>query len=81
MRTLKRMLVGLLIVVVALSAIIFTLENRALIQFSFLGWETPAIPSALLFSLVFVAGGLLGWFFGVFAGFAHHKGTVANSRW
>lgn len=40
MRTLKRMLVGLLIVVVALSAIIFTLENRALIQFSFLGWET-----------------------------------------
>ncbi|EIU1460130.1 DUF1049 domain-containing protein, partial [Pseudomonas aeruginosa] len=75
MRTLKRMLVGLLIVVVALSAIIFTLENRALIQFSFLGWETPAIPSALLFSLVFVAGGLLGWFFGVFAGFAHHKSS------
>lgn len=54
MRAMKRVLQGLILLVVAVGTLIFVLENRQAASLMLFGWATPELPMA-----VFVAAALL----------------------
>lgn len=57
---LKRALLVLILLLVALASVIFTLENQALVQLSFVGNQSPQWPLAAYMVFAFIAGGVLG---------------------
>ncbi|EPO7719017.1 lipopolysaccharide assembly protein LapA domain-containing protein [Pseudomonas aeruginosa] len=60
MRWFRRILTAVVVLMVALTVIIFVLENQSDVNLSFLGWRTPEGPLSLFVSLAFVLGGLGG---------------------
>ncbi|HBN8469023.1 TPA: hypothetical protein L3709_001151 [Pseudomonas aeruginosa] len=58
MRWFRRILTAVVVLMVALTVIIFVLENQSGVNLSFLGWRTPEGPLSLFVSLAFVLGGL-----------------------
>lgn len=54
MRAMRRVLLGLILLIVAVGTLIFVLENRQTASLMLFGWPTPELPMA-----VFVAAALL----------------------
>lgn len=57
---LKRALLLLTLLLVAVASVIFVLENQAPVQLSFAGNQAPQWPVAAYITGAFLAGGLLG---------------------
>jgi len=68
MRNLKRILLGLLVLLLMLVILAFVLENQQSVSLLFLGWAGPQLPVSLVMVLALLAGMLigpvLGWFLG-----------------
>ncbi|MGE1175760.1 MULTISPECIES: lipopolysaccharide assembly protein LapA domain-containing protein [Pseudomonas] len=68
MRNLKRMLLGVFILLLMLVILAFVLENQQSISLMFLGWVGPQLPVSLVMVLALLVGMLvgpiLGWFLG-----------------
>lgn len=57
---LKRVLLLLILLLVAVASVIFVLENQTPVQLSFAGNQAPEWPVAAHIAVAFVFGGLLG---------------------
>ncbi|MBF7729490.1 lipopolysaccharide assembly protein LapA domain-containing protein [Pseudomonas sp. N040] len=57
---LKRALLLLTLLLVAVASVIFVLENQAAVQLSFAGNQSPQWPVAAYITCAFISGGLLG---------------------
>ncbi|AXI62737.1 DUF1049 domain-containing protein [Pseudomonas kribbensis] len=68
MRNLKRMLLGVFVLLLMLVILAFVLENQQSISLMFLGWAGPQLPVSLVMVLALLIGMLvgpvLGWFLG-----------------
>lgn len=64
MQWLKRALLILVLLLVALAALDFMLENRQAVTLQFLDLQAPALPLSIYIILAFILGGLLGVFLG-----------------
>ncbi|AIC21455.1 hypothetical protein EY04_21845 [Pseudomonas chlororaphis] len=68
MRNLKRILIGVFILLLVLVTLAFVLENQQSISLMFLGWAGPQLPVSLLMVIALligmVIGPTLGWFVG-----------------
>ncbi|RON53545.1 LapA family protein [Pseudomonas frederiksbergensis] len=68
MRNLKRVLLGVVILLLVLSVLAFVLENQQSVSLLFLGWAGPQLPVSVVMVLALLIGMLvgpiLGWFLG-----------------
>jgi putative membrane protein len=68
MRNLKRILLGVFVLLLVLLILAFILENQQSVSLLFLGLAGPQMPVSLLMVLALLVGmligPLLGWFFG-----------------
>ncbi|KAE9643763.1 LapA family protein [Pseudomonas sp. PB106] len=68
MRNLKRILLGVFILLLVLAILAFVLENQQTVSLLFLGWAGPQLPVSVVTVLALLAGMLigpvLGWFLG-----------------
>lgn len=68
MRNLKRILLGVFILLLMLIILAFVLENQQAVSLLFLGWSGPQLPVSLVVVLALLIGMLigpvLGWFLG-----------------
>ncbi|WP_448646086.1 LapA family protein [Pseudomonas mohnii] len=68
MRNLKRVLLGIFILLLVLAILAFALENQQSVSLLFLGWAGPQMPVALVMVIALligmVIGPLLSWFMG-----------------
>jgi uncharacterized integral membrane protein len=68
MRNLKRVLLGIFILLLVLAILAFVLENQQSVSLLFLGWTGPELPVSLMMVLALligmVVGPLLSWFLG-----------------
>jgi len=68
MRNLKRVLLGVFILLLILVILAFVLENQQSVSLLFLGWAGPQLPVSLVMVLALLIGMLigpvLGWFLG-----------------
>lgn len=68
MRSVKRVLLGVFVLLLALAILLFVLENQQSVSLLFLGWSGPQIPLSVVVVLTLlvgmVIGPLLGWFLG-----------------
>ncbi|MEN5244423.1 LapA family protein [Pseudomonas atacamensis] len=66
MRNLKRMLLGIFILLLVLAILAFVLENQQSISFMFLGWAGPQLPVSVVAIVALLvgmlAGPVLSWF-------------------
>ncbi|WP_448652355.1 LapA family protein [Pseudomonas fluorescens] len=65
MRGIKRVLLVLVALLVALAVLAFVLENQQGVALSFLGWTTAQLPVAVFVTLALIAGMLIGPLLGV----------------
>lgn len=59
MQKIKRGLVALLCLVLAVPVLLFTIENKQAVKLGFLGYSSPHIPLAVACMLAFMLGALL----------------------
>ncbi|MGF6209954.1 LapA family protein [Pseudomonas frederiksbergensis] len=68
MRNLKRVLLGLVLLLLVLAILAFVLENQQSVSLLFLGWAGPQLPVSVVMVLALLIGMLigpiLGWFMG-----------------
>jgi uncharacterized integral membrane protein len=68
MRNLKRMLLGVFVLLLVLVILAFILENQQSVELLFLGWSGPQLPVSLVVVVALLVGMLigpiLGWFLG-----------------
>lgn len=68
MRNIKRMLLGVFILLLVLVILAFVLENQQSVSLLFLGWAGPQLPVSLVMVIALLIGMLigpmLGWFLG-----------------
>ncbi len=68
MSNLKRVLLGVFVLVLVLAVLAFVLENQQSVSLLFLGWVGPQLPVSLLIVLALLIGMLvgpiLGWLLG-----------------
>ncbi|WP_447891768.1 LapA family protein [Pseudomonas atacamensis] len=68
MRNLKRILVGVFLLLVVLVVLAFVLENQQSVSLLFLGFSGPQLPVSIVAVLALLIGMLigpiLGWFLG-----------------
>ncbi|MGE8189444.1 lipopolysaccharide assembly protein LapA domain-containing protein [Pseudomonas sp. NPDC086278] len=68
MRNLKRVLLGVFVLLMILAVLAFVLENQQSVSLLFLGWAGPQLPVSLVMILALLIGMLvgpvLGWFLG-----------------
>ncbi|MFJ2713341.1 MULTISPECIES: LapA family protein [unclassified Pseudomonas] len=68
MRNLKRILLGVFILLLVLVILAFVLENQQSVSLMFLGWAGPQLPVSLVMVIALLVGMLigpiLGWFLG-----------------
>lgn len=66
MRNLKRVLLGLVLLLLVLAILAFVLENQQSVSLLFLGWAGPQLPVSVVMVLALLIGMLigpiLGWF-------------------
>ncbi|MBK5414548.1 LapA family protein [Pseudomonas sp. TH31] len=66
MRNLKRVLLGVFVLLLVLAVLAFVLENQQSVSLLFLGWAGPQLPVSLITVLALLIGMLvgpiLGWF-------------------
>ncbi|MFJ4251369.1 LapA family protein [Pseudomonas sp. NPDC089741] len=77
MRNIKRILLGVFILLLVLAILAFVLENQQTVSLLFLGWAGPQLPV----SLVVVAALLIGMFIGPILGwFMGRSSRAARKR-
>jgi uncharacterized integral membrane protein len=68
MRNLKRVLLGVFILLLVLTILVFVLENQQSVSLMLLGWAGPQLPVSLVIVLALLIGlligPLLGWLLG-----------------
>lgn len=66
MRNLKRMLLGIFVLLLVFAILAFVLENQQSISLMFLGWAGPQLPVSVVAIVALLvgmlAGPVLGWF-------------------
>ena len=65
MRGVKRVVLVLIVLVVALGGLTFVLENQQDVALSFLGWTTAQMPVSVFVTLALIAGMLVSPFLGL----------------
>ncbi len=68
MRNLKRILLGIFIVLLVLIVLAFVLENQQSVSLLVLGWAGPEVPVSLVVVIALLIGMLLGPILGWFLG-------------
>lgn len=68
MRNLKRLLLAIFFLLLALVILVFVLENQQGVSLLFLGWTVPHLPVSLIMVMALlvgmVIGPILGWLLG-----------------
>ena len=71
MRNLKRIFLGVFILLLVLAILAFVLENQQSVSLLFLGWSGPQLPVSLVMVLALLVGMLIGpvvgWLLGRFS--------------
>lgn len=62
MRGIKRVLAGLILLLVVAGTLVFILENRQAASLMVFGWETPELPVAVFVTLALLLGMLVSPF-------------------
>jgi putative membrane protein len=65
MRRVKRVVLVLIVLVVALGVLAFVLENQQDVALSFLGWTTAQMPVSVFVALALIVGMLVSPFLGL----------------
>lgn len=78
MRGIKRAVVLLTVLVVALVVIAFVLENQQGVSLSFLGLATGQMPVSVFVTVALIAGMLIGPLLGILVRSRRHKSTPAG---
>ncbi|MFJ7284450.1 lipopolysaccharide assembly protein LapA domain-containing protein [Pseudomonas sp. NPDC099000] len=60
MRNLKRVLLGMVVLLLILAVLAFVLENQQSVSLLFLGWSGPQLPVSLVMVLALLFGMLIG---------------------
>ncbi|WP_419711409.1 lipopolysaccharide assembly protein LapA domain-containing protein [Pseudomonas sp. NFX224] len=60
MRNLKRILLGVFILLLVLAILAFVLENQQSVSLLFLGWAGPELPVSLVVVLALLVGMFIG---------------------
>lgn len=60
MRNLKRVLLGVFVLLLVLAVLAFVLENQQSVSLLFLGWAGPQLPVSLITVLALLIGMLIG---------------------
>lgn len=60
MGKLKKLLLGLFVLVAVIAVVVFTLENQQPVGLVLLGWSAPQLPVSILVIAAFLAGMLIG---------------------
>lgn len=60
MHRLSRVLIAVIILVLALSSLMFILENQQPVALSFLGWTAPQFPISIFILFALLTGMLIG---------------------
>lgn len=68
MRNLKRILIGVFILLLVLAILAFVLENQQSVSLLFLGWAGPELPVSLVVVLALLLGMIVGPILGLFLG-------------
>lgn len=68
MRNLRRVLLGIFILLLVLAVLAFVLENQQSVSLLFLGWAGPELPVSLVVVLALLLGMFVGPIFGLFFG-------------
>ncbi len=68
MRNLKRILLGVFILLLVLAILAFVLENQQSVSLLFLGWAGPELPVSLVVVLALLVGMFIGPILGLFLG-------------
>lgn len=76
MRGVKRVVLVLIVLVVALAIVIFALENQQDVVLTFLGMSTPHAPVSVFVTLALIVGMLIGPALGLLA----RKRTAQSGR-
>ncbi|MGY2409971.1 LapA family protein [Pseudomonas pergaminensis] len=79
MRGVKRVVVMLMVLVVALVVLAFVLENQQGVSLSFLGWATGEMPVSVFVVVGLIVGMLIGPVLGLAVRKRHHK-SAATAR-
>jgi uncharacterized integral membrane protein len=66
MRNIKRILLGVFLLLMVLAVLAFVLENQQSISLAFLGWAGPQLPVSLIIVIAMLAGMLIGPALGLF---------------
>ncbi|WP_339452047.1 LapA family protein [Pseudomonas sp. EA_5y_Pfl2_R50] len=74
MRNLKRILLGVFLLVLVLVVLAFVLENQQSVSLLFLGWAGPQLPVSLVVVTALLAGMIMGPMLGWFLGRASRAG-------
>lgn len=68
MRNLKRILLGVFVLLLVLVVLAFVLENQQAVSLLFLGWSGPQLPVSLVVVVALLIGmfigPIIGWFLG-----------------
>ncbi|MBK5342855.1 LapA family protein [Pseudomonas sp. TH49] len=71
MRNLKRIFLGVFVLLLVLVILAFVLENQQSVSLLFLGWSVPQLPVSLVVIVALligmIVGPMLAWFLGRFA--------------
>ena len=68
MRNLKRILLGVFILLLVLAILAFVLENQQSVSLLFLGWAGPELPVSLVVVLALLLGMIFGPILGLLLG-------------
>ncbi|WP_213939897.1 LapA family protein [Pseudomonas sp. dw_612] len=68
MRNLKRVLLGVVVLLVIMAVLAFVLENQQSVSLLFFGWAGPQLPISLVMVLALLIGMLIGPILGWFVG-------------
>lgn len=74
MRNLKRIFLGVFILLLILVVLAFVLENQQSVSLLFLGLSGPQLPVSLLMVLALLIGMLIGPILGWFLGYSYRAG-------
>ncbi|MEO6680779.1 MAG: LapA family protein [Pseudomonas sp.] len=68
MRNLKRVLLGVVLLLLIVAVLAFVLENQQSVSLLFFGWAGPQLPISLIMVLALLIGMLIGPILGWFVG-------------
>ncbi|MDD2055950.1 lipopolysaccharide assembly protein LapA domain-containing protein [Pseudomonas sp. GD03860] len=67
MKSFKRFLLALFLIVIVVGGLVFVLENQQLVTLVFLGWSLPQLPVSVFVLLALLVGLAIGPILGLIA--------------